>query len=72
MPRIKEACDAAGVRVEYTNHRQGVIVSFYRPEWSLSGPLDDRKESADEAHGDLINELINDLINFDENERLVL
>lgn len=37
IPRIKEACDAAGVRVEYRDHRQGVIVSFHRPDWSRFG-----------------------------------
>lgn len=72
MPRIKEACDAAGVRVEYTNHRQGVIVSFYRPEWSLSGPLDDRKESADEAHDGSVNGSVNGSVKLTETERQVL
>ena len=53
MPRIKEACDAAGVRVEYTNHRQGVIVSFYRPDWSRFGLKAEEEKTHDGAEDNL-------------------
>lgn len=63
MPRIQEACDAAGIKVEYANHRQGVIVSFSRPDWSSFKSDDGIKDKAGGECDGRLNGRIDDRLN---------
>jgi len=62
LKRITDACDAAGVKVEFKMLKLGFSVIFYRPDISIS----------DGSIGDSIGENIGDSVGVNETQRQII